>query len=148
VLTGHLAALKSNDADEGEVDFAARGPFRECPLLAQSGHPCLHRTCPLSGVKRYGKPYGSDREYEMLADVAAPAGVTYAFARQRLNDCLAVRAKEPLRAERSSLSRQRHSALTDHHGRQSSLANAEPWQIAGTVFMLCALVRRPVPVAS
>ena len=24
----------------------------ECPLLAQSGHPELHRTCPLSGVKR------------------------------------------------------------------------------------------------
>jgi len=22
------------------------------PLLAQSGHPWLHRTCPLSGVKR------------------------------------------------------------------------------------------------
>ena len=29
-------------------------PFisRECPLLAQSGHPSLHRTCPLLGVKR------------------------------------------------------------------------------------------------
>jgi hypothetical protein len=24
----------------------------ECPLLAQSGHPELHRTCPLSGVKQ------------------------------------------------------------------------------------------------
>ena len=24
----------------------------ECPLLALSGHPKLHRTCPLSGVKR------------------------------------------------------------------------------------------------
>jgi hypothetical protein len=23
-----------------------------CPLLAQSGHPKLHRTCPLLGVKR------------------------------------------------------------------------------------------------
>ena len=23
-----------------------------CPLLAQSGHPSLHRTCPLLGVKR------------------------------------------------------------------------------------------------
>jgi len=23
-----------------------------CPLLAQSGHPSLHRTCPLSGVKQ------------------------------------------------------------------------------------------------
>jgi hypothetical protein len=22
-----------------------------CPLLAQSGHPKLHRTCPLSGVQ-------------------------------------------------------------------------------------------------
>ena len=25
---------------------------RECPLLAQSGHWRVHRTCPLSGVKR------------------------------------------------------------------------------------------------
>jgi hypothetical protein len=25
---------------------------RTCPLLAQSGHAELHRTCPLSGVKR------------------------------------------------------------------------------------------------
>src|SRR6478752_8542870 len=24
----------------------------QCPLLAQSGHPKLHRTCPLLGVKR------------------------------------------------------------------------------------------------
>ena len=24
----------------------------QCPLLAQSGHPSLHRTCPLSGVKQ------------------------------------------------------------------------------------------------
>ena len=24
----------------------------ECPLLAQSGHDVLRRTCPLSGVKR------------------------------------------------------------------------------------------------
>ena len=23
-----------------------------CPLLALSGHPLLHRTCPLSGVKQ------------------------------------------------------------------------------------------------
>jgi len=26
--------------------------FAECPLLAQSGHPWLHCTCPLLGVKR------------------------------------------------------------------------------------------------
>jgi hypothetical protein len=31
---------------------ARRRPFRECPLLAQSGHGLVHRTCPLSGVKR------------------------------------------------------------------------------------------------
>jgi hypothetical protein len=27
-------------------------PRRECPLLAQSRHEVVHRTCPLSGVKR------------------------------------------------------------------------------------------------
>ena len=26
--------------------------MNSCPLLAQSGHPQLHCTCPLSGVKR------------------------------------------------------------------------------------------------
>ena len=29
-----------------------RGSICECPLLAQSGHELVHRTCPLSGVKR------------------------------------------------------------------------------------------------
>src|SRR5262245_58094769 len=28
------------------------GSLIPCPLLAQSGHPPLHRTCPLSGVKQ------------------------------------------------------------------------------------------------
>jgi hypothetical protein len=29
-----------------------KGVPRGCPLLALSGHPQLHRTCPLLGVKR------------------------------------------------------------------------------------------------
>jgi hypothetical protein len=33
--------------------FAAQSAdLTSCPLLAQSGHPSLHRTCPLSRVKR------------------------------------------------------------------------------------------------
>ncbi len=32
--------------------FSLRPMFSRCPLLAQSGHPYLQRTCPLSGVKR------------------------------------------------------------------------------------------------
>jgi hypothetical protein len=31
----------------------------QCPLLAQSGHRSLHRTCPLSGVKRKFGVYGT-----------------------------------------------------------------------------------------
>ena len=34
------------------LDLFISDRFRECPLLAQSGHLVLHRTCPLSGVKR------------------------------------------------------------------------------------------------
>jgi len=41
-----------------------------------------------------GIPVGSDREFEMLAKIAAERGVTYAFARQRLNDCLRIRVGE------------------------------------------------------
>ena len=26
--------------------------IEQCPLMAHSGHPQVHRTCPLSGVKR------------------------------------------------------------------------------------------------
>src|SRR5262245_8139744 len=28
------------------------GSMGRCPLMAQSGHRCVHCTCPLSGVKR------------------------------------------------------------------------------------------------
>ena len=35
-----------------ETDVLFRRLFRECPLLAQSGHAELHCTCPLSGVVR------------------------------------------------------------------------------------------------
>ena len=42
------------DLRRGILGAAAdrKGPFRGCPLLAQSGHGLVHRTCPLSGAKR------------------------------------------------------------------------------------------------
>src|SRR5262249_3955487 len=36
----------------GSVRVIALATTQVCPLMAQSGHPYLHRTCPLSGVKR------------------------------------------------------------------------------------------------
>ena len=36
----------------------------ECPLLAQSGHPELHRTCPLLGVKRTSLPHRKMSAYD------------------------------------------------------------------------------------
>jgi hypothetical protein len=66
-------------------------------------------------------PVGSDREYELLARVAARAGVSYGYARKRVNDYLAGRLAKPatdpsftkpIRAtEPSSASRQRYGAL-------------------------------------
>lgn len=40
-------------------------------------------------------PTGSDREYELLAKIAARAGVSYSFARQRVRDYLAGRLAKP-----------------------------------------------------
>ena len=40
-------------------------------------------------------PVGSDREYELLARVAARAGVSYGYARKRVNDYLAGRLAKP-----------------------------------------------------
>ena len=34
------------------LDLSISDRFRECPLLALSGHAELHCTCPLLGVKR------------------------------------------------------------------------------------------------
>ena len=36
----------------GPFFMSTRDNWKQCPLLAQSGHPSLHRTCPLLGVKR------------------------------------------------------------------------------------------------
>jgi hypothetical protein len=46
-------ADKASTGPLGSLTFlSAKIPFRECPLLAQSGHRVLHCTCLLSGAKR------------------------------------------------------------------------------------------------
>src|SRR5262249_29342478 len=40
------------------------------PLLAQSGHSCLHRTCPLSGESGHGLCF-SGKWLELLKQIAA-----------------------------------------------------------------------------
>jgi hypothetical protein len=55
VLRGQLAAVRQvKDRTLTSVSASAQtsGAGALCPLLAQSGHPQLHRTCPLLGVKR------------------------------------------------------------------------------------------------
>ena len=44
--------LQSNKADGAERCSNPIEARKESPLLAQSGHPSLHRTCPLLGEKR------------------------------------------------------------------------------------------------
>ena len=55
-----------------------RQKSRKCPLLAQSGHAELHRTCPLSGVKRTWTcaPHMSafDPKRTLLASSSTPSG--------------------------------------------------------------------------
>ena len=45
-------ARKAREVNFGETAREAVFLFRRCPLLAQSGHAELHRTCPLLGAKR------------------------------------------------------------------------------------------------
>ena len=49
-LPDRRAASDANSV--GAVSFIILKAQAQCPLLAQSGHGLLHRTCPLSGVKQ------------------------------------------------------------------------------------------------
>ena len=56
-LVINLTTAKALGLDDPAALLAARRRgdrirLRRCPLLAQSGHRLVHRTCPLSGVKR------------------------------------------------------------------------------------------------
>src|SRR5262245_19690980 len=55
----------------------------QCPLMAQSGHPWLHRTCLLSGVKQTSmadKSIHGPAAYVRCASADLPGGGSPAFA--------------------------------------------------------------------
>ena len=57
-LTARLGKGSCSRAIRRESLFLFQEISSQSPLLAQSGHADLHRTCPLSGVKRHALPHG------------------------------------------------------------------------------------------
>src|SRR5262245_8851984 len=71
-------AIDQSTCSSGDIDLATDVRFgsfaknrathvNRCPLLAQSRHEQLHRTCPLSGVKRTSRLSGVKRTFEGTA---------------------------------------------------------------------------------